>query len=165
MALKDDLKQRRIELNLTMADVADKVGVSEATISRWESGDITNMRRDKIALLAKVLKVSPLKFLYPDPDDTELIEKEKKHPFNETIPIQFRALETLLPLCGFELTLYNKEYAIFYDDGFITITEEDLEKLQDDVLNYFDYNIKKYILSQINNENICVDIFPELNKK
>ena len=34
MALKDDLKQRRIELNLTMAEVAKKVGVSEATISR-----------------------------------------------------------------------------------------------------------------------------------
>ncbi|MBS5026410.1 MAG: helix-turn-helix transcriptional regulator, partial [Peptostreptococcaceae bacterium] len=46
MALKDDLKQRRIELNLTMAEVAKKVGVSEATISRWESGDIANMRRD-----------------------------------------------------------------------------------------------------------------------
>lgn len=51
MALKDDLKQRRIELNLTMAEVAKKVGVSEATISRWESGDIANMRRDKIVLL------------------------------------------------------------------------------------------------------------------
>ena len=59
MALKDDLKQRRIELNLTMAEVADKVGVSEATISRWESGDIANMRRDKIVLLAKALHVSP----------------------------------------------------------------------------------------------------------
>ena len=59
MALKDDLKQRRIELNLTMAEVAKKVGVSEATISRWESGDIANMRRDKIVLLSKALKVSP----------------------------------------------------------------------------------------------------------
>ena len=57
MALKDDLKQRRIELNLTMAEVAKKV--SEATISRWESGDIANMRRDKIVLLSKALKVSP----------------------------------------------------------------------------------------------------------
>ena len=59
MALKDDLKQRRIELNLTMAEVANKVGVSEATISRWESGDIANMRRDKIVLLSKALQVSP----------------------------------------------------------------------------------------------------------
>ena len=156
MALKDDLKRRRIELNLTMADVADKVGVSEATISRWESGDIANMRRDKIALLAKVLQISPLKFLDVDPDDIELIEQAKKHPFHETIPLQFRALEILLPLCGFKLTYCNKKYSIFDDNGFVTITEEDLKKLQDDVLNYLDFYIKKYISSQIN---------PELNKR
>ncbi len=59
MSINDDLKRRRIELNLTMAEVANKVGVSEATISRWESGDIANMRRDKIVLLAKALQVSP----------------------------------------------------------------------------------------------------------
>ena len=53
------LKERRIELNMTMLDVAKKVGVSEGTISRWESGDIANMKRDKIAALAKALSISP----------------------------------------------------------------------------------------------------------
>ena len=59
MAIKDILKNRRIELHLTMKEVADKVGVSEGTISRWESGDIANMRRDKIMALAKALQISP----------------------------------------------------------------------------------------------------------
>ncbi len=53
------LKNRRIEIGLTMLQVAKKVGVSEATISRWESGDIANMRRDKIVLLANALRVPP----------------------------------------------------------------------------------------------------------
>ena len=35
------------------------MGVSEATVSRWESGDIDNMRRDKIAALAKALDLDP----------------------------------------------------------------------------------------------------------
>jgi transcriptional regulator with XRE-family HTH domain len=35
------------------------VGVSEATVSRWESGDIANMRRDRIALLASALRTTP----------------------------------------------------------------------------------------------------------
>lgn len=59
MALNDNLKQRRIELRLTMAELAGKVGVSEATISRWESGDISNMRLDKIVPLARALQVPP----------------------------------------------------------------------------------------------------------
>ena len=35
------------------------VGVSEATVSRSESGDIANMKRSRIASLASVLKMSP----------------------------------------------------------------------------------------------------------
>lgn len=54
------LKRRRNELSLTQRQIANLVGVTEATVSRWESGDIDNMRRDKIAGLAKALKVSPL---------------------------------------------------------------------------------------------------------
>ena len=48
---------RRTALSLTQKDVADYVGVSEATVSRWESGHIDNMRRDRIAKLAKVLQI------------------------------------------------------------------------------------------------------------
>lgn len=59
MEIKEILKKRRLELQLTLLDVAKAVGVSEATVSRWESGHIENMRRDKIAQLAKVLKISP----------------------------------------------------------------------------------------------------------
>ena len=46
MAVKDIIKQRRTELGLTLLDIAKQVGVSEGTVSRWESGDISNMRRD-----------------------------------------------------------------------------------------------------------------------
>lgn len=59
MIINERLKARRLELGLTMAEVAEIVGVSEATVSRWESGNIGNMKRDRIAAYAKALKVSP----------------------------------------------------------------------------------------------------------
>jgi transcriptional regulator with XRE-family HTH domain len=59
MEIKDILKNRRIELGLTMKEVSEMVGVSEATISRWESGDIANMRRNKISALANALQMPP----------------------------------------------------------------------------------------------------------
>lgn len=59
MEINDILKARRTELGLTQLDVANAVGVSEATVSRWESGDIANMKRSRIASLASVLKISP----------------------------------------------------------------------------------------------------------
>lgn len=55
-----DINAQRKRLNLTLKEVADHVGVSEATVSRWESGNIANMRRDRIASLAQILKVSPI---------------------------------------------------------------------------------------------------------
>ena len=44
--------------NLTMKQLADKMEVSEATISRWESGDIENIKRKKIVMLSKILDIS-----------------------------------------------------------------------------------------------------------
>lgn len=63
MDIKDILKNRRIDLGLTLKEVAEAVDVSEATVSRWESGDIANMKRDRIDALSRVLDISPLVIL------------------------------------------------------------------------------------------------------
>lgn len=57
--INEILKARREELSLTLEDVASKVGVNSSTVSRWESGNINNMRRDRIAKLSEVLQISP----------------------------------------------------------------------------------------------------------
>lgn len=59
MNINKFLKNRRKELGLTMLDVAKACDVSEATVSRWESGDISNMKRSRIAALAEILQISP----------------------------------------------------------------------------------------------------------
>ena len=57
--LSSVLKKRRKELGLTLAQIADQMGVSEATVQRWESGNIKSVRWDKINKLAVVLHVEP----------------------------------------------------------------------------------------------------------
>ena len=99
MSLHDDIKQRRIELGLTMADVAQSVGVSEATISRWESGDIANMKRDKIVSLAKALHVSPSCIMGWDEPETEDIVSSNK--YNNVFPIKTHKIPLLGDIaCG-----------------------------------------------------------------
>ena len=59
MEIQTIIKNRRIQLGLTMKDVAKALNVSEATISRYESSDIQNMGIDKLVPLAKILHCSP----------------------------------------------------------------------------------------------------------
>lgn len=54
------INQRRLFLGLTLEDVGNAVGVSKSTVKKWEDGYISNMKRDKISELAKVLKISPV---------------------------------------------------------------------------------------------------------
>lgn len=53
------IKQLRQAKGMTLEQVADIVGVGKSTVRKWETGMIANMKRDKIALLAKALDTTP----------------------------------------------------------------------------------------------------------
>ena len=59
MKVNEIIKQRRVELGLTLKDIAKALNVAESTVSRYESNDIQNMGIDKIEALSVVLKCSP----------------------------------------------------------------------------------------------------------
>jgi transcriptional regulator with XRE-family HTH domain len=111
MGVKDIIKNRRIELNMTMKEVADKVGVSEGTVSRWESGDIANMRRDKIMALAKVLDLSPNVIM--EWDDTE--PEQEQHYYLD---------DDAREMAEFMFT--NPEYKVLFDAS-RKVKKEDIE--------------------------------------
>lgn len=90
MNIGDIMRVRRQELGLTLEDVGNYVGVGKSTVRKWEHGDIENMKRDKIALLSKILKLSPLTFItgeveYGTPDNIIPLPKMKKIPLLGTI--------------------------------------------------------------------------------
>lgn len=90
MNIGDIMRTRRQELGLTLEEVGDYVGVGKSTVRKWEHGDIENMKRDKIALLSKILKLSPLTFItgeveYGTPDNIIPLPKMKKIPLLGTI--------------------------------------------------------------------------------
>ena len=96
MSQNINLKERRIALGYTQAYVAKLVGVSESTISRWESGNIANMKRSYIVAYANALRLSPAdivgakdteeaeasesSLVYDDPELTELLTRARDDP-------------------------------------------------------------------------------------
>lgn len=73
MEVKDIIRNRRLELDLTLEQIAQRVGVSKPTVMRWENGDIENMRADKIAKLAKALNTTPV-YLMGWTDEKEIMD-------------------------------------------------------------------------------------------
>ena len=63
MNIGELIRNRRIELKLTLEEVGNMVGVSKSTVKKWEDGYISNMKRDKIALLAKALQIEPVSLI------------------------------------------------------------------------------------------------------
>ncbi|MEY2363217.1 XRE family transcriptional regulator [Lysinibacillus capsici] len=59
MNLGDRIKKARLDRGLTLLEVAERLGKTEATIQRYESGNIKNLKNDTIEDLASVLNVSP----------------------------------------------------------------------------------------------------------
>lgn len=57
--MAERIKELRKQRGLTLEQVANIVGVGKSTVRKWETGMIANMRRDKIASLAKALGTTP----------------------------------------------------------------------------------------------------------
>ena len=74
MELRVRLKRRRLELGLTLKQVAKVVGVSEGTVSKWESGSIGSMRLDKARALSRALSIDPRAFMEQDEPDSKTKE-------------------------------------------------------------------------------------------
>ena len=77
------IKTKRQALGITQKQIAEYVGVSEGTVSRWESGNIGNMRRDRIAKLAEILHVSPTAIMGVDDESAP----EEDSTYKKRIPI------------------------------------------------------------------------------
>ena len=60
MELQDVIRIRRKELGLSLEQIAQSCGVGKSIVAKWERGDVKNIRRDNLAALADVLRVSPL---------------------------------------------------------------------------------------------------------
>ena len=96
MKLADRIKYKRNQLGKTLEEVGQMVGVTKATIQRYENGNIQNIPSDKIELLALALNTTPAYLMgWEDDKKSEKIkpisplspeEKQILDPYNQLNP-------------------------------------------------------------------------------
>lgn len=101
MGLKENIKSRRLELNLTLEEVAKHLNVSKPTVQRYESGVIDNIPFTKIEQLADILETTPSCLMGWEEktkltaQEAELLKKYRqlddlgKHTINTVLQMEF----------------------------------------------------------------------------
>lgn len=103
MKIDEKIKNRRIELRLTIEQVADRVGVAKSTIQRWESGYTASIKQSKLMALARALCVPPTYLVFEDEElkppkseseiETELIALSRKMTIAQKVKLLNYAYE------------------------------------------------------------------------
>ena len=78
MEISKMIKEKRLEKGLTMKEVAKYVGVSEASVSKWEAGYVDNIRSDRLMKLAEILGISVLDLVLTDEERAEREAQRQK---------------------------------------------------------------------------------------
>lgn len=59
MGMADRIKKRRIAMNYTQEELAQKLGLQKSAIAKYENGRVENIKRSIIARMAELLECSP----------------------------------------------------------------------------------------------------------
>ncbi|MGM0792402.1 MAG: helix-turn-helix domain-containing protein [Bacillota bacterium] len=103
--LRRRLKERRLFLNMTYQDLAEKTGMSKSSIQRYETGGIKNIPYDKMFALSEALEVSPEYFTNLTKDYTgesafeiDVVKKEDRSQHLDQIKeFEGRAIRYITP--------------------------------------------------------------------
>jgi len=116
--LQSRLKERRLFLNMTYQDLADKTGISKSTLQRYETGGIQNLPYDKIFILSEALEVRPEYFTdltkdytaQPATQDVMFPQSNRTEYLDHIKEFERKALEKITP------SLISKGYKVEQKD-------------------------------------------------
>ena len=113
MEIGKRIKDRRKTLGISAEQLADAIGVSPATIYRYESGNIENMGIDKLTPIAKYLRTNEAYLMGWVNDPTGIINSEpSEHALSNG--------EEFLIRCYRELNTEGQEKVLGYTEDLIS---------------------------------------------
>lgn len=99
------IHEKRIEKGITLAQIADRLGVTEATAQRYERGNIKNIPYEHMCAYGEILNCSPAYLMGWDEEDPTIQNRDK----------DLEAIEKILSADGYVLCCES------YDDDYFHI--------------------------------------------
>lgn len=102
------IRQKRKALNLTQLQLAEKVELTESSISRYESGKIATMPTSTVNKICRVLNIEPAELLGITPENS--FEYDLKDVLKEVDNLPIEAKKELLSLFKQQINMYRRLY-------------------------------------------------------
>lgn len=103
MGMADRIKKRRIAMNYTQEELAQKLGLQKSAIAKYENGRVENIKRSIIARMAELLECSPA-YLMGWEDDSTVHHKSSTdniYTYDNIYPIELKRFPLLGEIaCG-----------------------------------------------------------------
>lgn len=133
MNIGDRIKQRRLELNLDVEELAKRIGKSRATVYRYENGDIENMPTTVLEPIAKALNTTPAYLMgWESEDEMAYISgmfKDIKEKVFDYMGNAFSKFDINHMKSFSDLTSHNKKKVIVYTENLLDIQRMEEEQV------------------------------------
>lgn len=143
--LNERIHLRRTAIGKTLDEIGRIVGVSRATVQRWETGTIKEMRRDKLVALSRALQTTPDYLMGltddPAPSATRLstmgVQFDRSNTVNEIFHV-------LLHYAGFSTSIdKDKNWTVYKNGVSVDMSHEKVSHIMEQTLQYFAYLIER----------------------
>lgn len=135
MTLGERLYQYRKNVNISQDALAEKVGVTRQTISKWET-DQSTPEFSKLAVLCEVFCITPNELVYgenTEKSNTEKIDDEKKRSKQKALAVSI----SIFLYCMGAFSIPYMVESLQYDDGQSILVASSLWAIATAILVYF----------------------------
>lgn len=146
-AIAQRIKQRRMELNLSLQDVANITDMSKSTLQRYESGSIRNIPLQKLGMLASALQTSADWILgwCNSPDDIPPVDADFRK-FIKGLGYEIQAWP------GYKSNIYLSNS----DIGHAPITKAEYEQFRDSIVAYAEFNAANLLRKALERDHVRI---------
>lgn len=71
------IKKERVKKKLTQTELGKRIGVGAAAVQKWESGTVTNIKRNVLKRISEELEIHPGLLVGYDTSDSIIIDKSE----------------------------------------------------------------------------------------
>lgn len=130
MDIKDKIRNRRHELNMTLDELSSISGISKTTLHRIETSVKANIRMYNLEALASSLNV-PMNYLLGQ-DSKEAMDRQKINSFIE-----------LLNFLGYSFTYddSDEKYVLKDETSEIRLNYQTIDNLNTEVIHYLEFRL------------------------